>query len=140
MSSSLPNNNSNNDFVAINIKDSSRSRSYPPSSKLFCNLCNCSLVLIDPKAEEWLCSRCHISYYPSKGEKVKRASKFDTPGPPVDKDGNNTPRKGPVVSMVDDSAATTIPKKGSFPRSLEALKRTGVNITSFNSTVDDEGL
>jgi hypothetical protein len=29
----------NRDFVAISINDSSTS--YPPSSKLFCNLCNC---------------------------------------------------------------------------------------------------
>jgi hypothetical protein len=33
--------------------------------------------------------------------------------------------------MVDDSASTIItPKKSVFPRSLETLKRTGVNITS----------
>ena len=133
--SSLP--PDNKDFVAISINDSSRS--YPPSAKLCCNLCNCNLVLIDPQAEEWFCSRCHVSYFPSKGEKVKRASKFETPGPPTDKDGNITPRKGPLVSMVDDSL-TTMPKKSVFPRSLEALKRTGVNITDFQSTVDDEGL
>jgi hypothetical protein len=59
---SLP--NAKKDYTAISIKDSSVS--YPPNSKLFCNLCN--------------------------------------------------------------------------RRSLETLKRTGVNITSFSSSVDDEGI
>jgi hypothetical protein len=43
--------------------------------------------------------------------------------------------------MVDDSSSTNAkPRKSVFPRSLEGLKRTGVNITGFNSTVDNEGL
>ena len=126
-----------NNFVAINVKDLSSRGSYPPSSKLYCPSCNCSLILLDAKEEEWFCNRCHRSYYPRK-EKVKQASKFDTPGPPTDKDGNITPRKGPPVAMIDDSAATTMPKKSVFPRSLEMLKRTGVNITDFHSTVEDE--
>jgi hypothetical protein len=41
----LPNNN--NDFVAISMNYSS----YPPSAKLYCNLCNCNLILLDAKAE-----------------------------------------------------------------------------------------
>jgi hypothetical protein len=126
---SLQQPNNNKDFVAISIKDSSVS--YPPSAKLFCNICSCNLVLLDPQKEEWYCNRCSISYFPNKGEKVKRANKFSTPGPEIDKHGNITGEKGPIVSMVDDSAATIItPKKSVFPRSLEMLKRTGVNITS----------
>jgi hypothetical protein len=81
---SLPNNNK--DYTAISIKDSSIS--YPPSSKLFCNLCNCKLVLFDAQKEEWLCTRCNISYYPNKGERVKRPNKFETPGPEIDVHGN----------------------------------------------------
>jgi hypothetical protein len=134
-SSSLPNNN--NDFVAINID---RSRSYPPSSRLFCNNCNCNLVLLDPKSEEWFCNRCHVSYFPSKGEKVKRANKFETPGPMTDKHGNITGNKKPLVAMVDDSATEVRQKKSVFPRSLETLKRTGVKITNFQSSVDNESL
>jgi hypothetical protein len=64
---SLP--NSHKDFVAISINDSSVS--YPPSSKLFCNLCSCNLTLLDAEKEEWFCTRCNISYFPNKGEKVK---------------------------------------------------------------------
>jgi hypothetical protein len=64
--------NSNKDIVAISINDSSIS--YPPSSKLFCNLCSCNLTLLDAQKEEWFCTRCNISYFPNKGEKVKRAN------------------------------------------------------------------
>ena len=135
MSSS--NSNNNKDFVAISIKDSSVS--YPPNSKLFCNLCNCKLVLFDAQIEEWFCTRCNISYFPNKGERVKRANKFETPGPNTDIHGNITGEKRPIVSMIEDSP-TTQPKKSVFPRSLESLKRPGVTITGFNSTVDNEWL
>ena len=133
---SLP--NTKKDFVAIRIKDSSVS--YPPNSKLFCNLCSCNLILADPQKEEWFCSRCNVSYYPNKGEKVKRKSVFSTPGPLTDNHGNIIGDRRPIVAMIDNSAATNIrPKKSVFPRSLEILKRSGVNITSFSSTVDNEG-
>ena len=133
---SLP--NTKKDFVAIRIKDSSVS--YPPNSKLFCNLCSCNLILADPQKEEWFCSRCNVSYYPNKGEKVKRKSVFNTPGPLTDNHGNIIGDRRPIVAMIDNSAATNIrPKKSVFPRSLEILKRSGVNITSFSSTVDNEG-
>lgn len=124
--SSLPPNN-NKDFAVISINDSSTS--YPPNSKLFCNLCSCNLTLLDPQKEEWFCTRCNVSYFPNKGEKVKRANKFETPG-----DEPNI-----IVSMVNDSTSLR-PKKPSFPRSLETLKRSGVKITEFHSTVDNEGL
>lgn len=133
--SSLP--NSHKDFVAISINDSSTS--YPPDSKLFCNLCSCNLTLLDAQKEEWFCTRCNVSYFPNKGEKVKRANKFETPGPLTDAHGNITGEKTPIVSMVEDGP-TTQPRKSLFPRSLESLKRPGVNITGFNSTVDNEGL
>jgi hypothetical protein len=122
--SSPPN---NKDFVAISINDSSVS--YPPNSKLFCNLCSCNLTLLDAQKEEWFCTRCSVSYFPNKGEKVKRANKFETPG-----DEPNI-----IVSMVDDDTMLR-PKKPVFPRSLESLKRPGVNITDFNSTVDGEAI
>jgi hypothetical protein len=53
--------------------------------------------------------------------------------PPVDK-------KKPIVSIIDDTKATAArPRQSVFPRSLESLKRPGVNITDFNSTVDNDG-
>jgi len=44
------NNNNNKDFIAISLNDSSSS--YPPNSKLFCNLCSSNLVLLDPQSEQ----------------------------------------------------------------------------------------
>lgn len=129
--------NTNKDFVAISVKDTSTS--YPPSSKLFCNLCSCNLILLDAQKAEWFCNRCDVSYFPNKGQKVKRPSKFETPGPQTDKHGNIMGERGPIVSIVDHDANLK-PKKSVFPRSLESLKRTGVHITGFNSTVESEGL
>jgi hypothetical protein len=58
--------------------------------------------LLGPEKEEWFCSRCHVSYFPNKGKKVKRANKFETPS----REDNF------LVSIVDDS-----PKpKDSMPR------------------------
>jgi hypothetical protein len=135
---SLPNTNNKKDYTAISIKDSSVS--YPPNSKLFCNLCNCKLILFDVQMEEWYCNRCNVSYFPNKGERVKRANKFETPGPLTDNHGNIIGDKRPLVAMVDNSAANIKPKKLTIPRSFEYLKRSGVNITSFSSTVDNEGI
>jgi hypothetical protein len=94
---------------------------------------------LDAEKEEWFCTRCNVSYFPNKGDKVKRGNKFETPGPLTDSHGNIIGKKGPLVSMVDDGP-TTPPRKSVFPRSLEGLKRPGVNITGFNSTVDNESL
>ena len=128
----------NKDNVVINLKDSSVS--YPPSSKLFCNRCSCNLVLLDPAKEEWYCNRCSVSYFPNRGEKVKRANKFNTPGPETDKHGNITGDRMPLVTMVDDTTANVRPKKSVFPKSLESLKRPAVTITDFSSTVENEGI
>ena len=47
----------------------------------------------------------------------------------------------PIVTMIDDTAATTVkPKNSVFPKSMEMLKRSGVNITYFSSSVDNEGI
>ena len=134
---SLP--NTKKDYTAISIKDKNSSISYPPSSKLFCNLCNCKLILFDVQKEEWYCNRCNVSYFPNKGEKVKRANKFSTPGPLTDIHENITGEKRPILSIIDNTPNLS-PKKSIFPRSFETLKRTGVNIISFSSSVDNEGV
>lgn len=133
------NNNNNKDFVAISINDSSVS--YPPSSKLYCNLCSSNLTLLDAEKEEWFCNRCHISYFPNKGQKVKRPSKFETPGPETDNHGNiiGDGWKTPLVAMVKD--APNLKPRSTLPPSIKALKeRPGVTITEFHSTVDGESL
>ena len=125
------------DYVAININDASFS--YPASSKLLCNICSSNLVLIDAQKGEWYCNRCSVSYFPNKGEKVKRANKFVTPGPSTDEHGNITGKRGPIFAMIKDTHSLS-PESPVFPKLFEMLKRTGVNITGFSSTVEDEGI
>jgi hypothetical protein len=45
----------------------------------------------------------------------------------------------PIFAMVDNTPNLS-PRKPVFPRSLETLKRSGVNITSFSSYVDNEAI
>lgn len=125
----------NKDNVTINLKDSSTS--YPPSSKLFCNRCSCNLVLLDAGKEEWYCNRCSVSYYPNRGEKVKRANKFSTPGPETDRHGNIIGDKMPLVSMVEDKPKlSSTYGKQKLPKSLEEMQRHGLKITSYTTTED----
>jgi hypothetical protein len=133
---SLPN---NKEFVVISINDTSVS--YPPSAKLYCNLCNCNLVLVDPQAEEWFCNRCKVSYYPNKGEKVKRANKFETPSPLTDKHGNITGEKVPLVASINDNDAKEVSSisyfgdKKKMPASFKEMERHGLKITSWEERV-----
>jgi hypothetical protein len=70
---------------------------------------------------------------------VKRPNKFEMPGPTIDKHGNITGEKRPIVSNINNTPNLS-PKKSVFPRSFETLKRPSVNITSFSSSVDNEGI
>jgi hypothetical protein len=125
---SLP--NTKKDYTAISIKDSSVS--YPPNSKPFCNLCNCKLILFDVQLEEWYCNRCNVINFPNKGERVKRANRFETPGPDTDIHGNIIGDKVPIVSMVgNDPKLSSTYRKPKLPRSFEEMQRHGVKITSY---------
>lgn len=102
--------------------------------KLFCNLCSCNLILIDPKTEEWFCTRCNTTYHPSK-EKVKRPSKFTTPGPEIDEHGNIIGDKMPLVAMVDNNTEpSSTYGKPKLPRSFQEMERHGLRITSYTTT------
>jgi hypothetical protein len=96
----------------------------------------CNLTLLDPQKEEWFCSRCNVSYYPNKGEKVKRANKFSTPGPEIYSQGNIIGDKMPLVSMVkgDKELSSTFGKE-KLPKSAEDMERHGVKITSWEESV-----
>ena len=84
---------------------------------------------------EYVCSRCNISYFP-KGEKVKRANKFDTPGPLTDAHGNITGDKMPIVSIVGDnkelSSSYKQPKLSPFFQ--EILRRPGVRLIDYQTS------
>ena len=121
------------DFVAISLNNSN---SYIPGTKFFCSICSCSLSKLNDEKEEWVCTRCNVSYFPTK-DKVKRANKFSTPGPLTDEHGNITGYKMPLVSMVDDtkrelSSSYKTPKLSPFFQ--EMLKRPGVNLLNYTTT------
>jgi hypothetical protein len=127
--------NNNKDYVAINTNNSSFS--YPPNAKLFCNTCSCNLVLLDAEKEEWYCNRCSISYFPNRGEKVKRANKFSTPGPETDRHGNIIGDKMPLVSMIEDNPKlSSTYEKQKLPKSFEEMQRHGLKITSYTTSED----
>lgn len=94
-----------------------------PSSKLFCKLCHCNPTFLDPQKEEWFCSRCNASYFPNKGEKVKRANEFSAPGPETDAHGIITGEKMPSVSIVqDEKYLSPTYGKEKLPKSLRKRK------------------
>jgi hypothetical protein len=86
--------------------------------------------LLDAQNEEWFCTRCNVSYFPNKGEKVKRANKFETPGPLTDAHGNITGEKLPIVSIIDD---TPKPME-SMPKYFKEMEKHGLKITGFTTT------
>jgi hypothetical protein len=78
-----------------------------------------------------LCNANNLPIIQTEGEKVKRANKFDTPGPETDVHGNITGEKMPLVSMVDDN-----PKpKDSRPKHFREMERHGLRITSWEERV-----
>ena len=96
------------------------------------------MILSDVQKEEWYCNRCNISYFPLKGEKVKRANKFETPRPLTDAHGNITGDKTPIVSMVGDnkelSSSFKQPKLSPFFQDM--LKRQGVKLIDYQTSED----
>jgi hypothetical protein len=123
------------DFVAI---IPTNSNSYTPNTRFFCSLCNCKLSPLNVNKEEWVCTRCNISYFPNKGEKVKRANKFSTLGPATDSHGNITGDKMPIVSIIDDkqnlSSAYKQPKLSPFFKDI--LSRPGVRLIDYQTSED----
>jgi hypothetical protein len=110
------------DSVGIIIKDT-------PAGPYYCNLDNIRLALQNKETGEWICPRCSTSYFPNLGEKVKRASKFETPNGPSQ----------PIVAMVNDTTTaepSTVYKQPKLPRSFEMLRRTGVKIIDYQTSED----
>jgi hypothetical protein len=73
--------------IAVNI--SSKSESETENKKYFCSYCNTRLIPLtqDYMKGGYVCTKCTIEYWPAQ-QPVKKASKFDLPGPPTDSHGN----------------------------------------------------
>ena len=113
------------DYTSIIPKDS-------PSviGPYYCNLDNIRLAIQNKETGEWICPKCSSSYFPSLGEKVKRANKFETPSGPTQ----------PILSLVNDDIKTepsSVYKEPKLPRSFDnILKRPGVELLDYQTSED----
>jgi hypothetical protein len=119
-----------NDSIILDI---SRSSTNTKPKKYFCNHCNRSLFLKDKDTQEYICTNCTITYYPNH-QLLKKANKFDLPGPTTDEHGNVVGDKTIPIAMIDDSnkeLSTTSYQSQKLSPSFEALKKQGFKITSY---------
>jgi DNA-directed RNA polymerase subunit RPC12/RpoP len=124
----MSNNNSNNDYNVLNIsKDSFRPKKY------FCNRCNRRLFLKDKETQEYLCTFCNIIYYPNN-QLVKKANRFETPGPETDSQGNVIANATIPIAMIDEpnrELSSTSYKKQKLTAAYEASSRHGFKFTTY---------
>jgi hypothetical protein len=81
------------------------------------------------KEKGW-CNRCNIALYPNKGEKGKRANKFETPEPETDAHDNIIGKKMPLVSIVqDDKELSSTYGKEKLSAFFKDMEGHGVKIT-----------
>jgi hypothetical protein len=74
-----------------------------------------------------------IEYWPTVSP-VKKATKFDLPGPSTDEQGNVIGDKNIPIAMIDESnrkLSSTLYKSEKLPAADEALKRQGYRIASY---------
>jgi|GEM_PF-2008318 hypothetical protein len=75
------------------------------STTFYCSHCNSRLIPFtqEDKKGGFLCVKCQIEYWP-KQEPVKKADKFDLPGPPTDEHGNIIDDQGIPIITIDRQA------------------------------------
>jgi hypothetical protein len=94
------------------------------SEKYFCSYCNTRLI---PLTQEdmiggYVCTKCTIEYWPNQAP-VKKANKFDLPGPETDEHGNVVGNKNIPISIIDEP--NTSYKQQKLPAAYAALSRQG---------------
>jgi hypothetical protein len=117
------------------IMDLFRARSKGNSNKYFCSHCNIRLVALTQKDMEggYICTKCIITYWPNQTP-IKKANRFETPGPDTDSHGNVTGDKTIPIAVIDDNlkeVSTTAFKQIKLPAAYEALKRAGFKWVSY---------
>jgi hypothetical protein len=118
-----------NNSVVIDIKNS-RSE----AEKYFCSYCNTRLTPYtqEDKIGGYLCIKCTIEYWPNQTP-VKKADKFDLPGPATDSHGNVIDDKTIPIAILDNNIepSSTTYKQAKLTRAYEALSRHGYRFTSY---------
>ena len=86
--------------------------------------------MLDPQKEEWFHSRCNASYFPNKGEKVKRANKFKHQDRRLMHMEISQGRRCLQFRSQDEKDLSPTYGKEKLPKSFEEMQRHGVKITS----------
>jgi hypothetical protein len=107
--------------VVIDISNNSSTE----SKKYFCSHCNSRLIPFtqEDKIGGYLCIKCQIEYWPNQ-QPVKKADKFDLPGPATNEHGDVLGDIDiPMVAMDNAEPSSTMKQK--LPAAYEALSRHG---------------
>ena len=108
------------------------------TDKYFCSHCNTRLIPLtqEDKKGGYLCIKCTIEYWPNQTP-VKKADKFDLPGPATDSHGNIIGDKTIPIAIVDNDrgpSSTTYKEQAKLTRAYEALSRHGSKFTSYEES------
>jgi hypothetical protein len=123
-------NQKDNHFVVIDIKNSSTAEKY------FCSYCNTRLTPFtdEDKIGSYLCTKCTIEYWP-KQQPVKKSSKFDLPGPPTDSHGNVIGDNDIPIAVLEDvnkEVSPTSYERQKLSPLFKILEKQGFKITSYD--------
>jgi hypothetical protein len=102
-------------------------------TKYYCSHCNTRLVPLtqEDKLGCYLCVKCQIEYWPNQTP-VKKADKFDLPGPSTDEHGNVLGDIDiPIVMMDNPEPSSTNFKQSKLPEAYAALGRHGFKWVSY---------
>jgi hypothetical protein len=124
---------SNNDYIAINIKEAAS-----PNNIYYCSWCNRKLFYREQDIETgkhiWLCTFCKIERIPDN-QLTKRKSVLKTPGPSVDFYGNVIGGDTTIpIAITDDpnkDVSSTSYKQQKLPAAYEALKKSGFKFINY---------
>jgi protein-arginine kinase activator protein McsA len=115
------------------IIDISNNSSESEEKKYFCSHCNSRLAPFtqEDKLGCYLCIKCQMEYWP-KLQPVKKANRFETPGPATNEHGDilGDIADIPMVAMDTPEASSTLKQK--LPAAYEALGRHGFRWITFD--------
>ena len=96
------------------------------TNRYFCSHCNTQLTPYtqEDKIGGYLCTKCIIEYWPTL-QPVKKADKFDLPGPETDEPGNVIGDKDIPIAMIDTPKASPTAHSQNIAAAYKALSRYG---------------
>jgi hypothetical protein len=103
------------------------------TNRYFCSYCNTRLIPLTQEDMKggYVCTKCTIEYWPTQ-QPVKKADKFDLPGPATDEHGNVIGDKDIPIAVQDNpEVSSTSYKHQKLTRAYEALSRHGYKFTNY---------